>query len=573
MRGVEVLHHAHGTAAQEVAAGNGTGSRTLHLKKTQHTAVRGDGGSLGRNVRNGPGRRMGCAFGEVLGAGAENLQAFRNGAAVAAVLEECVAGGPGIEGANMAGEVRRRFVNPVELRLLLGELVRKRDFLRLLRARHDEAGPPLWQAADNERGAEFRKAFMKGAGRVVGVDRLGLLHEDVAAVHAGIHAHDGDAGNGVARVNAAVDRGRTAIAREKREVDVDAAKGRKREDLRPEELAVGHDDDDVGPPVCDLRPDVGGIHLFGRNDRQSKGEGGVFRLAGLKTEFAPAWAVRLGDDALNDESRRPVERAEDRAGDIGRTHEDDAERRRRTGRIMGRRVGERRRTGRTALDDERRTEKRVEARAGKLLDTGEDAFAVGVDGDDAREAFDGELPHGLGRAKFVVEPDVLDALHALGEPSGRPADHLDVDASVLAAGGLDFRSHAALAEDDPYAVLGDDLRHVRVFAAGRRGTGGDDAPACGLRGIAGNDGAAMEDGAVMEVGGGLPTFGEILVEAVASGVDRPGNGDGGTERELADVLFAEGGAELEGGRGANGCVDEAGAASHGTPRFPLSKAL
>src|SRR6185295_4725712 len=93
--------------------------------------------------------------------------------------------------------------------------------------------------------------------------------------------------------------------------------------------------------------------------------------------------------------------------------------------------------------------------------------AMGIDGDNGWEVLDLEFPDGLG-ASELLEPNAQDALHALGiDLSGAP-DGVEIDAAVLLARLLRFRSHPALTDDCFDTELFDDVRLIRFFTNGRR---------------------------------------------------------------------------------------------------------
>ena len=95
-------------------------------------------------------------------------------------------------------------------------------------------------------GAEDGQTLGELPGGLLGADRRPSLEEKRSGVHPGIHLEGGDPRLALAVNDGPRDRGRAAIPREQRRVDVDRpARGHVENRLR-EDLAEGHDDRDVG---------------------------------------------------------------------------------------------------------------------------------------------------------------------------------------------------------------------------------------------------------------------------------------------------------------------------------------
>ena len=97
----------------------------------------------------------------------------------------------------------------------------------LVRLRRDRQRPSCalqpGEDRDDRVGARRGQPVVQRRAGVARVDRHADDREHRAGVEAGVHLHDRDAGLGIAREQRALDRRRTAPARQQRRVDVDAA--------------------------------------------------------------------------------------------------------------------------------------------------------------------------------------------------------------------------------------------------------------------------------------------------------------------------------------------------------------
>ena len=152
---------------------------------------------------------------------------------------------PRIEGADLVRQRRRR-LRPVELRLVLVQLVRVgRAVLRLrTRQRHD-AGAQQAQAVVQHLRAEIGQAVVQLAAGVVFADDERLRQQHRAGVETFLHLHQAHAGVGVAGLDRTLDRRRAAPARQHRGVDVPAAVFRDIENALRQDQAVGDHDHQI----------------------------------------------------------------------------------------------------------------------------------------------------------------------------------------------------------------------------------------------------------------------------------------------------------------------------------------
>ena len=170
-----------------------------------------------------------------------------------------------------------------------------------------------------ERGEDRREV----AGGVARADRRAKLARHRAGVEAFLHAHEVDAGLGVAGHDRALHRRRAAPARQQRSVNVEAAELRRGEHGRRQDEPIGGDDRDIRREAAELVLRFEGAQRRGRHDGQRQGLGEPMnRRLG---DFEPAPARRLrrarvdGDDVVALLEDGP----QGRRREFGGAHEDD----------------------------------------------------------------------------------------------------------------------------------------------------------------------------------------------------------------------------------------------------------
>ncbi len=149
---------------------------------------------------------------------AERANAFRS------LAEVHLEPGAGVrrKAADVVVDVRRR-PRPVDARLGLVDLLRVGGAFGGLRREGEDAAGKRGERAHHQIGAEAGETLRQLAGGGVGADRDALAHGDRAGVEARLHAHDHDAGLGVAGHDGAGDGRGAAPARQQRGVEVEAA--------------------------------------------------------------------------------------------------------------------------------------------------------------------------------------------------------------------------------------------------------------------------------------------------------------------------------------------------------------
>jgi hypothetical protein len=124
-----------------------------------------------------------------------------------------------------------------------------------LRDRLQPAGRDLRQRLHDHAGTERRELVMQGAGIVVRGDSDARLHEHWPGIESGLHPHQRHARFPIARHQRALDRRRTAPARQQRRVDIDGPEARHREHAHREDQSVGRDDKEIRARVADAIAD------------------------------------------------------------------------------------------------------------------------------------------------------------------------------------------------------------------------------------------------------------------------------------------------------------------------------
>ena len=145
---------------------------------------------------------------------------------------------------------------------------------------------------------------MQAAGAVAGFDADGFGQQHLAGVQARVHLHDGHAGGGVACLNGAVNRCRSAPARQQRSMNVQAAESGQVEQPLRQHQAIGGDHEHVGPrgldgSACD-QCIIGKFSILTQAARLGNGHIVLLRplldAGGVQGHAATGRAVRLGEN-------------------------------------------------------------------------------------------------------------------------------------------------------------------------------------------------------------------------------------------------------------------------------------
>ena len=168
---------------------------------------------------------------------------------------------------------------------------------------------------------------------------------------------------------------------------------------------------------------------------------------------------------------------------------------------------------------------------------------MAVHGDNGGEVADLQFPERLWAAEFLLPMDAMDGGDVTGQDLGGAADGMEVDAAEAAAGLKGGGAHAALAQDATQAETFEDGGHVRLFAAGRGGAGGGDAPA----GAIGHDHrATMIDHHAPQIQRCRGTLGQVPMHGVTPGDQPAGKGDGVSGTQGAHRRLVQGQVEGDG---------------------------
>jgi FlaG/FlaF family flagellin (archaellin) len=159
---------------------------------------------------------------------------------------------------------------PVEHSFLLAELVCVGDALGRLVHRLDAPPQQAVEGRHDQPRAKIGQAVVHALGGVGGGNRRAFRQQHRAGIETFVHAHDGDAGLGVAGEDGAMDGGGAAPARQQRSMDVDAAEDRRIEEAFGQDMAVGDDDGGIEVErLEDLRL-LFGLQGARRADRQTE---------------------------------------------------------------------------------------------------------------------------------------------------------------------------------------------------------------------------------------------------------------------------------------------------------------
>mgnify|MGYP000190324083 CR=1 FL=1 len=166
--------------------------------------------------------------------------------------------GKRVESAHAAFDLLGAFV-PVNGGLALVDLVRVVHALGALRRGAQAARRHRPQGIDDQPRAQPRQRIVQRGRGVVRPDGQARLKQHIPGIEALVHLHDRDAGFHVTRFDGALDRRRTAPARQQRGVDVQAAQAGRHEHPARQDQAIGRDDQHVKPRGLQHRARGGGI--------------------------------------------------------------------------------------------------------------------------------------------------------------------------------------------------------------------------------------------------------------------------------------------------------------------------
>src|SRR5712671_966418 len=140
----------------------------------------------------------------------------------------------------------------------------------VLWARFNRARLQAVQSVDHEIGSDLREPRSERLGSVAVSDGHLALQKDVASVESGVDAHGGHAGDALSLCNCPLNRGGTAILREKRSMQIDVPERRQVEHPLRNDTAVADNDYDVRLEIGQLRAEFFvALDLIGLRDWQS----------------------------------------------------------------------------------------------------------------------------------------------------------------------------------------------------------------------------------------------------------------------------------------------------------------
>lgn len=273
-------------SGEEVADGHPAGALELDFGDDQSAGAASDAESGAVGVQEG----AGCPGQSGLREGRPDLE--EPGVGWGAEVGE--GAGPGVEGADASGEVWGGLA-PIEPAVFLDDFAGVGNAVGGLGARGEASSEELGDGSEEELRAGVRQSVVEGRGGFRGTDRCAFESQDIAGVEAGIHFHEGDAGDGVSVEDGPLDWGGSAVAGEEGPVDIEATVWGQFEEGWGEDLAVGSDDDQVGMQRAELLDEGRLAATRGLEHWETEVEGQLLGGAGTGAEVTADLAVGLGD--------------------------------------------------------------------------------------------------------------------------------------------------------------------------------------------------------------------------------------------------------------------------------------
>ena len=160
--------------------------------------------------------------------------------------------GPGVHAAHPVVDVGS-ILGEMELRHLFGQRRGQRGLGLVLFSGLQFTSGDLFQRRDQRPGANGADAVEQLAAGLLGVDGYRLDQQHIAGVKALVELHDGNAGPGIAIEHRPLNGRRTAVLRQQRHMQIDAAVLGHMQKLRRDDAAVSHHHDDIG---CQFFDDI-----------------------------------------------------------------------------------------------------------------------------------------------------------------------------------------------------------------------------------------------------------------------------------------------------------------------------
>ena len=189
--------------------------------------------------------------------------------------DESVGGGPGVHGADLAFDLGGGLV-PEDRTIFAAEFGGVIGLGLVLGEAGSLVGEERGEGIGEGEGGEVGEAIVEGAGGFASADGEGELGEDIAGIEAFGHIHDGDACSGIIGEDGGLDGGGAAPAWEEGGVKIEAGEGGEGEDFLGEDLAVSHDDDEIGVEVGEGGDGIWGAEFEGLEDGEVVEEGEIF---------------------------------------------------------------------------------------------------------------------------------------------------------------------------------------------------------------------------------------------------------------------------------------------------------
>ncbi len=282
----------------------------MQTGQAQRVLPAGDDQAILAGAENRPRRAL--PFGQISG---QDFQGF--------FVQRAVTDRPGVEGADQAFKLIGR-TRPVQARFVLVQLMGVVGQAVILNLADQRAVCQTGNGLQHSRRTEFGQAIMQRAARVLRGNRGDRLEQHRPGVQPCFHAHHGHAALGITGLHRALNRCRTAPARQQRRMAVDAAQARNIQHHLRQDQAVGDDHHQIGLQRCQFGLRVGIAQCGRLHDRYVMLQRQLLDRAGHQLLSTTGRAIGLG--VHGDDLVRAVEQGlEVFGGKFRGAGEDDAQ--------------------------------------------------------------------------------------------------------------------------------------------------------------------------------------------------------------------------------------------------------
>lgn len=163
----------------------------------------------------------------------------------------------------------------------------------------DLAGCKCGEKAIDHFPAQRGQTIMELSGGFLRADVDGFFENDIAGIHAFIHVHDADACFAIAIDDSPVNGGGSAIFRQQRGVDIEAAEARQLENISAQNFSIGSYDKEISLHGGELSKSLGTGQFLRLDHGNALAAGELLHRRSDQVQPASLRLVRLGDDGDN----------------------------------------------------------------------------------------------------------------------------------------------------------------------------------------------------------------------------------------------------------------------------------